>query len=40
MGYNYLNENLTLEEFIGFILILMGIIFINYSKSKKEIMAK
>tara|TARA_B000000477_G_C6095494_1_gene229682 strand:+ start:2790 stop:3242 length:453 start_codon:yes stop_codon:yes gene_type:complete len=40
IGYNYLNENLTLEEFIGFILILMGIIFINYSKSKKEIMVK
>jgi drug/metabolite transporter (DMT)-like permease len=34
-GYLYLNETITGEEFLGFILILLGIFLINYSSSNK-----
>lgn len=34
-GYLYLNETITSEEFLGFILILLGILLINYSSSNK-----
>lgn len=35
-GYLYLNETITGEEFLGFILILLGILLINYSSSIKH----
>jgi drug/metabolite transporter (DMT)-like permease len=34
-GYLYLNETITIEEFVGFILILFGILLINYSSNNK-----
>lgn len=34
-GYLYLNETITIEEFAGFILILFGILLINYSSNNK-----
>jgi drug/metabolite transporter (DMT)-like permease len=34
-GYMYLSETITGEEFLGFILILLGILLINYSSSNK-----
>ena len=37
-GYLYLNESITMEEFLGFILILLGIFLINYSSSNKLLM--
>ena len=30
LGYKYFNETLTKYEFIGFMLVLLGIFFINY----------
>jgi drug/metabolite transporter (DMT)-like permease len=37
-GYLYLNESITGEELLGFILILLGIFLINYSSSNKLLM--
>jgi uncharacterized membrane protein len=34
-GYLLLNETITIEEFVGFILILFGILLINYSSNNK-----
>jgi drug/metabolite transporter (DMT)-like permease len=34
-GYLYLNETITIEEFAGFILILFGILLVNYSSNNK-----
>lgn len=34
-GYLFLNETITIEEFAGFILILFGILLINYSSNNK-----